>query len=169
MSWEQALRYRNNLGRRVREKLDRRKLGRPTFVAVITTQFAQPHGLRIFCRESFDEAADVLLESVNCDVPDVRILHDDEIRAEIFSLNNDLALIANRKKRYFVSRGSRLKVDTFEVSSVEHGRELLQEIVGKDFVVIARGVQLFSKRQRAEFVIRPITERGDRGVGSSSA
>jgi hypothetical protein len=127
----------------------------PTVVAVITTEFAMPSGLRIYCPEDFDGVVDVAIACLAHATPNVRMLSFAEIREEIHGLNNDLALVPSRKKRYFASRGQRLKIEDFEVDSIEAGRQLLQEQAGSEFQVKLCNVQIFGSRTRAEYLIRP--------------
>ena len=154
MDWQKALSFRNNYGRRIRERFDRRSWPIPTYAAVITTRYAMPHGLRAFCPYNFDEQLTVFVESTNCLNPNVRIIGHEEVRSEVFDLNNQVALVPNLKKRFFVSRGARLVIEEFNVGSIEEGRAFLQERLGDGFEISVVHCQVFGSRQRAEYRIK---------------
>lgn len=154
MDWPEALAFRNNYGRRVRERFDRRAWPLPTYAAVITTRYAMPHGLRAFCPGDFGEQLEVFVEGTNCLNPRVRLIDHENVRSEIFDLNNQVALVPNRKKRFFVSRGARPVIEEFAVESIEEGREIILERLGGTHDVVVVYSQVFGSRQRAEYRIK---------------
>jgi hypothetical protein len=84
----------------------------------------------------------------------VRLIDYDDIREEVFDLNNHVALVPNLKKRFFVSRGSRPEIEEFEVGSIEEGRAVLHERLGNGFEIAVLHAQAFGNRQRAEYRIK---------------
>ena len=158
MNWEEALKFRNNYGRRVREKFERRKTEPSTFLAVVTTRYAKPYGIRVFCPNFFENQTEVFLSSTYAKSPKVRLIHPEGVPHEVHEMHNDLALVPDFKKRYFVSRGNRLEIESFEIGSIEEGRELLRERLGPGYKVVVTHSQIFGKRQRAELLIVPMEE-----------
>ena len=154
MDWEQALIFRSSCGRRIRERFERRSWPVPTYAAVITARYAMPHGLRLFCPRDFGEQIEVFVEGASCLNPTVRLIDYDDIREEVFDLNNHIALVPNLKKRFFVSRGSRPEIEEFNVGSIEEGRALLNERLGDEFEIAVVHAQAFGNRQRAEYRIK---------------
>jgi len=154
MDWEQALVFRSNCGRRIRERFERRSWPVPTYASVITTRYAMPYGLRVFCPGDFGEQIEVFIEGSSCHNPRVRMIDHDDIRQEVFDLNNHLALVPSLKKRFFVSRGARPQIEEFSVGSIEEGRAVIQERLGEDYEIAVVHAQEFGKRQRAEYRIR---------------
>ena len=86
------------------------------------------------------------------------MIHPEGVPHEVHEMHNDLALVPNFKKRYFVSRGNRLEIENFEIGSIEEGRELLLERLGPGYKVVVTHSQIFGKRQRAELLIVPLEE-----------
>jgi len=158
MNWEEALKFRNNYGRRVREKFERRKTEPSTFLAVVTTRYAKPYGIRVFCPNFFENQTEVFLSSTYANSPKVRLIHPEGVPHEVHAMHNDLALVPGFKKRYFVSRGNRLEIENFEITSIEEGRELLRERLGLGYKVVVTHSQIFGKRQRAELLIVPMED-----------
>jgi hypothetical protein len=154
MDWEQALTFRSGCGRRIRERFERRSWPVPTYAAVITARYAMPHGLRLFCPGDFGEQMEVFVEAANCLNPTVRLIDYDDIREEVFDLNNHVALVPKLKKRFLVSRGSRPEIEEFDVGSVEEGRAVLHERLGDEFEIAVVHAQAFGNRQRAEYRIK---------------
>ena len=154
MKWEEALNFRSNCGRRIRERFERRSWPVPTYATVITARYAMPHGLRLFCPGDFGEQIEVFVEGASCLNPTVRLIDYDDIREEVFELNNHVALVPSLKKRFFVSRGSRPEIEEFNVGSIEEGRALLNERLGDEFEIAVVHAQAFGNRQRAEYRIK---------------
>jgi hypothetical protein len=154
MDWEEALVFRSNCGRRIRERFERRSWPVPTYASVITTRYAMPYGMRVFCPGDFGEQIEVFVEGFGCHNPRVRMIDHDDIRKEVFDLNNHVALVPSLKKRFFVSRGARPKIEEFSVGSIEEGRAVLQERLGEDYEIAVVHAQAFGKRQRSEYRIR---------------
>jgi hypothetical protein len=113
-----------------------------------------PHGLRLFCPGDFGEQIEVFVEGASCLNPTVRLIDYDDIREEVFELNNHVALVPSLKKRFFVSRGSRPEIEEFNVGSIEEGRALLNERLGDEFEIAVVHAQAFGNRQRAEYRIK---------------
>ena len=155
MNWEEALKFRNGYGRRVRDRLDGREAEVPTFISIVTTRYEQPHGLLIYCPDDMNPNFEVFKECTHHVSPLEKYIDFEEVASHVFDLHNDLWHVPKGNHRYFASRGHRLHIDEFLVSSIEEGRALLEEKSGPDFRVTVAYAQPHGARRRAEYQILP--------------